>query len=85
MLYNCIFSNIILLQAFDRVWHDGLIYKLHELGVNITLLKTVIAMLIEMYSRVLHAGHYSDWFTVLQGKRQGGVWSPFCICATSMI
>ena len=73
-LYTCFLDAR---QAFDRVWHDGLIYKLHQLGVNITLLKTVIAMHIEMYSRVLHAGHYSDWFPVLQGTRQGGVWSPF--------
>ena len=54
-------------QAFDKVWHEGLIYKLYLLGIDITLLKTVKAMHSEMHSRILFSGHYSDWFSVLQG------------------
>ena len=64
-------------QAFDRVWHNGLFYKLNELGVSYKLLKIVIAMHSDMYSCVMYNGFYSDWFPVLQGTRQGGVWSPF--------
>ena len=64
-------------QAFDRVWHDGLFYKLYELGISSSLLSNVIAMHSNMSSCVLYKGHYSSWFPVLQGTRQGGVWSPF--------
>ena len=64
-------------QAFDRVWHDGLFYKLLQLGVPLSLLSNVIAMHNNMSSCVLYKGFYSDWFPVLQGTRQGGVWSPF--------
>ena len=64
-------------QAFDRNWHDCLIYKLYLLGMNLPLLKTVIAMHSDMYSRVLFTGHCPGWFPVLQGTRQGGLQSPF--------
>ena len=59
-------------QAFDQVWHDGLFYKLHELGVNPKLWKSVVSMHSEMYSCVMYNGFCSDWFPVLQGTRQGG-------------
>jgi hypothetical protein len=64
-------------QAFDRVWHDGLFYKLYKLNVPMPLLANVIAMHTSVTSCVLYKGFYSDWFSVLQGTRQGGVWSPF--------
>ena len=28
--------------AFDQVWHDGLIYKLYNCGVNQVILKVII-------------------------------------------
>ena len=31
----------------------------------------------KMYSCVMYNGYYSEWFPVLQGTRQGGVWSAF--------
>ena len=64
-------------QAFDRVWHDGLFYNLHKLGVCSKLLKSVISMHTDMYSCVMYDGFYSDWFPIIQSTRQGGVWSPF--------
>ena len=64
-------------QAFDRVWHDGLFYKLHEYGLPLPLLLNVIELHSNMSSCVLHKGYMSDWFPVLQGTRQGGICSPF--------
>ena len=64
-------------QALDRVWRDGLVFKLSELGIPHKLLKTVIAMHSDMRSCVLYNGFFSDWFPILQGTRQGGIWSPF--------
>ena len=74
---NYVFCFLDARQAFDRVWHDGLFYKLSLLGVKPKLLHTVIAMHSDMKSRVLYKGFHSDWFPILQGTRQGGVWSPF--------
>ena len=59
------------------MWHDGLYYKLHKLGICSHLLKSVVSMHTGMYSCVMYNGFYSDWFPILQGTRQGGVWSPF--------
>ena len=64
-------------QAFDRVWHDGLFFKLHEYGLPLPLLLNVIELHSNMNSCVLHKGYMSDWFPVLQGTRQGGICSPF--------
>ncbi len=28
-------------KAFDKVWQNGLLYKLHEKGINLTLLRII--------------------------------------------
>ncbi len=64
-------------KAFDTVWHDGLFFKLDMMNVD----SAIIASIMDMYEgaecRVLHNGHRSDSFPVLQGTKQGGVISPF--------
>ena len=42
-----------------------------------TLLRVIINLHKNMTSRVVYNGHYSVWFPILQGARQGGVVSPF--------
>ena len=41
----------------------------------------------DMRSCVLYNGFFSDWFPILQGTRQGGIWSPFLylICINDLI
>ena len=63
-------------QAFDRLWHDGLFYKLHSLNIDRCIYKAFYNMYCDMKSRVKCHGLYSDWFPVLQGTRQGGLSSP---------
>lgn len=64
-------------QAFDRVWHDGLLFKLHELGISHQLCLSVASMHADMYSCVLYKGFKSRSFPIKQETRQGGRWSPF--------
>ena len=64
-------------KAFDQVWHDGLFYKLHNCGVNKTVLGVIINLYTDMESCVKTQSHKSEWFPVRQGTRQGGVLSPF--------
>ena len=40
-LYVCFLDSR---QAFDRVWHDGLFYKLWQLGVNKAIYKSILSM-----------------------------------------
>ena len=71
-------------KAFDRVWHCGLFFKLHEhFGIQSELLRIIIELHTNMRSCVIFKGYTSDWFDILQGTRQGGVLSPFLfLCFT---
>ena len=51
-------------QAFDRVWHDGLYYKLHKLGICSHLLKSVVSMHIQVCTAVLCTTYF-----ILTGSR----------------
>ena len=63
-------------QAFDRVWHNGLMYKLSCTGIEPAVLRALMCMYKNITSCVRHRQHISPWFNVLQGTRQGGKSSP---------
>ena len=63
-------------KAFDRVWHDGLIYKLKHLGINGNLLSFFKDYLDNRQQRVLIKGEYSEWGAVKAGVPQGSVLGP---------
>lgn len=63
-------------QAFDRVWHDGLIFKLKECGLDHLTFKSLVSLYSNMTSCVRNESFISDWFSVKQGTRQGGKSSP---------
>ena len=64
-------------KAFDCVWHDGLFYKLYNIGIDKAIFKVPQNLYKGMTSCVKFHGCKSDWFPILQGTRQGGVISPF--------
>ena len=51
-------------KAFDKVWHDGLIYKLKSLGISGSLLKLIQNYLDNRFQRVLLNGQTSEWKSV---------------------
>ena len=71
-------------QAFDRVWHDGLFYKLlttsgtdaHNPAIDANTLLAFRDMYRNATSRVRHQGLLSEPLPVRQGTRQGGKSSP---------
>ena len=63
-------------KAFDRLVHSGLFIKLMDRNVPIIFLDIIISWYDGLTCRVKWANHYSDWFTITAGVRQGGVLSP---------
>ncbi|VDI05085.1 Hypothetical predicted protein [Mytilus galloprovincialis] len=62
-------------KAFDTVWHDALLYKLHKYGVTGDLWLLIDEIYSDMRSSVLFNGRLSRWFELKRGVRQGGVLS----------
>ena len=67
-------------KAFDRVIHSGLFIKLMNKNVPKLFLDIVLTWHNGLYCRVRWDGHFSEWFHVSAGVRQGGVLSPDLYC-----
>ena len=63
-------------KAFDKVWHEGLIYKLCRNGICGTLLKLLISFLDSRKQRVLLNGQCSSWGFINAGVPQGSILGP---------
>ena len=63
-------------KAFDRVWHDGLLFKLESKGVSGNLFQLIKSFLSGRFQRVLLNGQTSDWETIQAGVPQGSILGP---------
>ena len=64
------------IKAFDRVWHAGLLHKLHACGISGTLLDWFKDYLSQRRQRVALPGVFSDWAYTHSGVPQGSVLGP---------
>ena len=63
-------------KAFDKVWHDGLLYKLESFGISGNLLKLFHSYLNNRQQRVVFNSQYSKWAPILAGVPQGSILGP---------
>ena len=64
-------------KAFDKVWHDELLLKLYERGLDHYLWNIIVSLHSDLRSYVLFRGFKSVSFQNLRGTRHCGVFSPF--------
>ena len=63
-------------KAFDKVWHDGLLFKLESNGISGNLLDFLKSYLSSRSQRVVLNGIYSNWMGMEAGVPQGSVLGP---------
>ena len=65
-----------ILKAFDKTWHDGLIFKLKGFGISGNLISLLTNYLSDRYQRVVLNGQESDWEKIYADVPQGSVLGP---------
>ena len=63
-------------KAFDKVWHEGLLFKLKQNGVSGKLLEFFQSYLTNRMQRVALNGFYSEFAQIESGVPQGSVLGP---------
>ena len=63
-------------KAFDKVWTDGLKYKLIDIGLHPQLLRCLSSYITDRKAHISIAGHVGPAFQLESGVPQGGCLSP---------
>ena len=63
-------------KAFDKVWHEGLLFKLSQNGIHGNLLKLLRSYLDQRRQRVVINGSQSEYIDIKSGVPQGSVLGP---------
>ena len=63
-------------KAFDKVWHEGLLFKLKQNGISGNLLNVITDFLYQRKQRVVFIGQHSSWANIQAGIPQGSILDP---------
>ena len=63
-------------KAFDRVWDEGLLYKVKNFGIEGNLFELIESFLSNRSQRVTINGQSSNWLPIKAGVPQGSILGP---------
>ena len=63
-------------KAFDKVWPEGLLFKLEHIGISGNLLSLLKSFLNNRFQRVVLNGQCSNWSSVVAGVPQDSILGP---------
>ena len=69
-------------KTFDKVWHEGLLYKLKSMGISGEFYDLLENYLSGRLQRLILNGQTSSWTPILVGVPQGQYWVPFFFSST---
>ena len=72
-------------EAFDRVWHKGLLYKLKRVGIDRNFFKLAESFLSNRYQHVVLNDQASSWADIKAGIPQGSILDLLFFLIYSMI
>ena len=63
-------------KVFDKVWHEGLLFKLKQNGISGNLLNVITDFLYQRKQRVVLVGQHLSWTNIEAGVPQGFILGP---------
>ena len=66
-------------KAFDKVWHDGLIFKLYQNGICGEIINIIEDLLSDRKKRVALNGERLSWADIRAGVQQRSILGPLLI------
>ena len=63
-------------KAFDKVWHEGLIFTLKSMGISVALLGLIRSSLENRFQRIVLDGQTSEWLPAKASALQGSILEP---------
>ena len=67
-------------KAFDRIQYCKLFRKLLDRKLPVIVVRFLLNLYTSQQAHVLWNGHFSQWFDIKNGVKQGGVLSPVLFC-----